>query len=51
MSTYELLPTVATFHSHFAADLPPVLTIGPGDRVVSRVQPRSVRKRKVSGSV
>lgn len=33
MTTHALEPTLATLHGHFSRDLPPVLTIDPGDRV------------------
>ena len=33
MRTHEIEPTLATLHGHFSRELPPVLTIQPGDRV------------------
>src|SRR4051794_41848075 len=36
MSTYTLEPERHTLHGSFSCDLPPVLTIAPGDRVVYR---------------
>ena len=33
MSLYELKAERATLHGHFSRDLPPVLTIDPGDSV------------------
>ena len=33
MPTHSLEPTLATLHGHFSRELPPVLTIEPGDRV------------------
>ncbi len=36
MSTYELTPDRANLHGHFSRDLPPVLTIEPGDTVIYR---------------
>ena len=36
MATYQIEPTRATLHGVFSADLPPVLTLAPGDSVVYR---------------
>src|SRR5438552_11741202 len=34
MATYRIEPERSTLHGHFSRDLPPVLTIEPGDTVV-----------------
>lgn len=34
---YKLEPERAAMHGHFSRDLPPVLTIDPGDTVIYRV--------------
>lgn len=36
MPTHHLEPTRETLHGHFSRDLPPVLTVDPGDTVVFR---------------
>ena len=41
MTTHSIVPTLATLHGHFSRELPPVLTIAPGDRV--RFQTLDVR--------
>jgi len=36
MATYTLDPEPTTLHGHYSPDLPPVLTIQPGDTVQFR---------------
>jgi acetamidase/formamidase len=36
MATYYIEPERATLHGHFSRDLPPVLTVEPGDTVIFR---------------
>lgn len=59
---HQLEPTRATLHGHFSPDLPPVLTIDPGDTVIFRtldsnwglesyIPGQSINRREFAGRV